>query len=196
MPNRYDHSDRVYRFTRPLWPTGEDVEVDLTDLLSGFHDYLFHSDAGPVMDWVEAGDVIVGAFAPSLYLSLPEVGPNRSDLLKDIARKCSGGQAHKELCALAAMYLYWLYRGPVNVSGNSSCSYAGGWADVVASDRFVVVECGNLSSGSKLRIALQAGQSIMLVPYPSNASGEPWAYWFFPLSVPKANPFSRGIKLK
>ena len=82
---------------------------------------------------------------------------------------------HHRLCALASLYLVSIGKG-ADCSGNSLCSYPGGWADVRAKDKSLYVECGTLNP-TKPMMALKYFINLMIIPYNDEAD---FAYIFTP----------------
>jgi len=155
--------DYERRFRRPVLPfDGIEVHVDLQEMITSgrAEDQAPYEDVAPLGEWIDRGEVDL------LVVSPYHVVPRRYlGLLRDAAFlvKMSGGEKHRPLCALAALYLHVLGKR-VRASGDSACSYAGGWADVCAIDGSMFVECGTLNPQKPVQ-AMLAGQSLMVLPY-------------------------------
>lgn len=68
------------------------------------------------------------------------------------------------LAGLAAVYFERILHKQPDVSGKTSCSYAGGYADVAAKDGSIFAECGTLNP-DKVERAMRAGVSLLIVPW-------------------------------
>jgi len=78
----------------------------------------------------------------------------------------SGGGAHQEYCARAAKWLESIGK----TWSARDLDYAGGVADVMATDRGIAVECGYTQSG-KVIDALANGMQVLVFPYASDGVG-------------------------
>jgi hypothetical protein len=146
---------------RQVEPLGIVVDVDLYEVIVAHQrDYVSSSHVEPVIDWIEAGDVEL------TVIDLPRVLGEDWEFYAEEAnlrRAGAGSDEHRRLIAMAALYVIVQGKEP-NVGGNSLCSYAGGWADVIAEDGSLFIECGNLR-GDKVFEALTHNQTIMVIPY-------------------------------
>jgi hypothetical protein len=154
--------EETRRFVRKVSPFDDiEVEVVLQEVICGHDNFPApYIDIYPLADWIEDGWVRLSVM--SLYHCIPiewraQIERSR---LRDMA---SGGPAHKSLCALAAAYL--IFSGKeILIDGASSCSYAGGWADVATTDGSFYVECGALNTRKPID-AMLAGQTLFVLPY-------------------------------
>jgi hypothetical protein len=154
-------SDEMRRFHRTVEPFEDvEIEVDLQDMLTCGLAPAPYCDVYPLADWIEDGWVQLRVVSPR-HVALP------SDIsffeAPELLECMSGGHAHRLLCALAAAYLTSIGK-KARIGGASSCSYAGGWADVISVDGSMYVECGTLNTRKPIE-AMLAGETLMVLPY-------------------------------
>lgn len=150
---------------RPILPFDDlHIDVDLRSVIQEWGDIPAPTAyVQPLSDWIEDGWVDLFVVSPYHILST-EDRPFVYDT--SLQNKMSGNTSkHRELCVLAGLYLLSLGK-EVYAGGNSLCSYAGGWGDVIAQDGSIVVECGTLRA-NKPFLAMCAGQTLMVIPYAS-----------------------------
>ncbi len=151
------------RFRRKVAPFDDvEVQVDLQDALvcGRGRTPAPYVDVYPLADWIEDGWVRLRVVAP--HHLVPKSLLTSFDDPK-LLRHMSGGSSHRSLCAVAASYLTAIGKD-VLIRGDSSCSYAGGWADVAAQDGSIYVECGTLNTRKPID-AMLSGETLMVLPY-------------------------------
>jgi hypothetical protein len=139
------------------------VDVDLYDVIDGGPWIpAAPSNVDPIIEWVRDGKIALDVLNPHDYLS-----EEHRKLLNDerFVRSSGTGKSydHRRLCVLAALYLISTGKS-ANCSGNSLCSYSGGWADVRADDGSLYVECGTLNP-TKPMMAMKHFVNLMIIPY-------------------------------
>lgn len=97
----------------------------------------------------------------------------------DIKQFSGRSNRHRQLCASSAVWLRSI--GKVWTTGSKELRYAGGRADVAASDGTIFVECGYTQS-RKIMDGLRQRRTMVVVPYQENVT----AYVFVPVGkIPK-----------
>lgn len=157
-------------FPRPVLPLGDvTIEVDLHHVVTAYgfgpvQDEAPCWEVAPLASWI--GDGLVKLYVVSLQHVIPaDVLAAGLPPLLDARLGGSGGADHQRLAALAALYLEYVLGKRCIASGDSRCAYAGGWADVVAEDESIVVECGTISGEMRTAKAMMAGETLALLPY-------------------------------
>lgn len=152
--------EELRRFRRTVEPFEDvEVEVDLQDALTCGIAPAPYVDVYPLADWIEDGWVRLRVVSPH---HLVPTG-HHLFLYDKLGPRLSGGESHQSLCALAVAYLHAIGK-EFSFGGDSSCSYAGGWADVAAADGSIYVECGTLNTYKPIA-AMLAGETLMVLPY-------------------------------
>lgn len=152
------------RFRRKVAPfEAIEVDVDLQDVLQERRgpSPAPYCHVSPLADWIE--DEWVRLHVVSLPHAISRDLLIYVDAGEMPERFMSGGPSHRRLCALAMAYLIAAGKEPI-AGGASSCAYAGGWADVIAEDGSLYVECGTLNTYKPIA-AMLSGQTLMVVPY-------------------------------
>jgi len=94
----------------------------------------------------------------------------------------NGSGAHKELCAISALYCKQLAPDKSIIFDCDATYYAGGRADLALEDHSIFVECGMLSGGGgveRVLSAIKAHQTLLLVPYPEGRGTDAAVGWKF-----------------
>lgn len=158
----YGETIESRRFRRKVEPFDDiEVDVDLQSVLEEGpgHSPAHYDDVWLLADWIEDGWVSLRV------VSLHHVVPtgHHEFLYEELKGYLSGGEPHQRLCALACCYLHTIGKEFL-CGGASACSYSGGWADVIATDRSLHIECGTLNTKKPFR-AMCAGETLMVIPY-------------------------------
>lgn len=111
--------------------------------------------------WIDIGDVSLRVLAPELLLSKDERALLRDEQFIDEGQ---GTMAHRRLIALAWLYLRKIGNSNACRRGDSSCTYAGGWADACVPDGNYFVECGTLTDRKPFD-AMIGGDNLLIIPY-------------------------------
>ena len=140
-------------------PQNTPVVVDLYQVLQDFGDYpAAPENVEPLLDALACGEVVLRVV--SLKHTVPVDWRTR---YRNVEQEASGQtQRHQILCALAWAFL--IERGKTPTLGPQHLDYSAGRADVAATDRSVFVECGTVR-GDKVKIAMNAGDTVLVVPY-------------------------------
>lgn len=146
------------RFLRKVEPIDAEVSVDLFNVITPGRGLASWSEIVPLIVWIEDGLVDLRVIALRKFFD-----DSVHDAFLSLGAILSGKAQHQSLCALACAYLHSQGKSPL-IGGNSACSYAGGWADVIAEDGSLYIECGTLNS-SKPFDAMCYGQTLMVIPY-------------------------------
>jgi hypothetical protein len=132
---------------RTIEPLGVEIDVDLYEVVEGFHVPVRDGSLDEVIGWIEAGDVELDVMSPKHFL--PNGWLNRARRLQ-YGVGGTGKDAHQLFVCGA--------------SGIETLGYAAGVADVAALNGSVFVECGTIRP-DKLSTAMRAGQRLLIAPY-------------------------------
>ncbi len=210
-------------FTRKVAPFHNvEAGVIVDDVANDWNGNLL-MELDKINGWIANGAIELTVTSPSHYLPADLIAKIRSGRHGLGYIGGGGKEQHRFLCALAAWFLIFKCDGDrqkVGVGGASRCAYAAGWADVCLLDGSLFVECGTLRF-DKLFRAMQAGQTLMIMPYErgarltreaedrlivpdprdaEEAGGAAFrdvesiqlAYTFKPIAVPKRDPFAKN----
>lgn len=161
-PKVHDYQFRLFR--RRVRPFRDLLlTFAVTDVLNAFM-------GGPLMDLVFAETAITRKWVDLRVHSLPhylkQEDLSRLDDDRFVRSHDNTGKSggHAMLCALSRLFIEASTGRKAIYPGDSRCAYAGGWADVIADNGSLFVECGNLRT-DKFKQAFLAGQTLMVAPY-------------------------------
>jgi hypothetical protein len=170
-------------FRRIIEPIGDPIDVVLERVVQTFRGTRLQ--VADVEAWIDQGKVSLRVLAPKSFLSVDDLALLRDHDLVDAIE--GGTYGHKRLIALAWLYLLKIGKNNACRSGASRCEYAGGWADACVPGESYFVECGTMRD-NKIREAMLAGQTLLVVPYPTDVEPRYLGFEFQPVGVIEDEP--------